>query len=102
MTIIAKIFKATQRLMIETFSQRGGRNIEMSKMPTPSLGKPILRAAQPLAKITQKAVAGKVVIIFVSVTDLAEFSAFWKEAALTILSICVKMQSALYFFPTTR
>jgi hypothetical protein len=91
---IARMFRATQRVIIETLSQRCGRKMRMSRIPTPNFGSAILRKAQASVKMTQKAAVGTVSGKLAGVICLVESSAFWKTAALIMPSTYWTKQSA--------
>ena len=83
-----------QSVMIETLSQRCGRNRRIIRIPTPNFGSAILRKAHASVKMTQKAAVGTVSGKLVEVICLVELSAFWKTAALIMSSAYWTKQSA--------
>jgi len=91
---IARMFRATQRAIIETLSQRCGRKRRMIRIPMPNFGSAMLRKAQASVKMTQKAAVGTVSGKLAGVICLVELSAFWKTAALIMSSIYWMTQSA--------
>lgn len=68
----AKMFRATQRDIIEILSQRCGRKRRVIRIPTPNFGSAILRKAQASVKMTQKAAVGMVLGMFAGVMILVE------------------------------
>lgn len=72
----ARIFRATQRAMIEALSQRCGRKRLMIRIPMANFGSAILRKAQASVKMTQKAAVGMVSGKLEGVICMVESSAF--------------------------
>lgn len=91
---MARMFKATARAVIEALSHACGRKMRMMRMPTPNFGRAILRKDQASIKITQKPAVETESIGLAVEMCLVEVSAFWKTAALIMLSICWRKQSA--------
>ena len=58
----------------------------MIRIPTPNFGNAILKKAQASVKTTQKAAVGRVPAKSAGAICLVEWSAFWKTAALIMLS----------------